>query len=149
MLTSVAESMSKWLRTGQRNTVECVEQLVKIVNEFGRFRSTSWQINKCREHRRMQRGFWTPLFEYQKSIAIACQWRTKALPRNYTRSKLSLTTYEVFSSSPTFLDIDLAGDIHGVQGIPKVILSIIGDVVHRFTAHGHRTHVYTTCPLRV
>ena len=46
----------------------------------------------------------------KKYIAIACQRGTKVLPKNDRRSKLSLTTYEFFSSSSTFSDTDLAQD---------------------------------------
>ena len=43
--------------------------------------------------------------------------------------------YEFFCSNPTFSDIDLARAIYmASRGSPKVILSIVGDVVHKFTA---------------
>ena len=47
----------------------------------------------------------------------------------------------------TFSDTDLAQAMYlASRGSIKVILCIIGDVVHRFTAHAHRTHVYTMSP---
>ena len=93
-------------------------------------------------HRRIQRGCPDPPFlNTKKSIAIACQRqrRTKALPRNYTRSKLSLTAYEVFSSSPTFSDTDLAQAIDmASRESPKLFLALsvtsFTDSLHTVTA---------------
>ena len=97
-----------------------------------------------------------PPFEYQKSIAIACQRGIKTLPRNNTRSKLSVTTYEIFSSRPTFSDIDLVQAIYmASRGSPKLFLALTVtsfiDSLHTHTArtctHTHtRTHAHThTC----
>ena len=45
---------------------------------------------------------------------------------------MPLSTYEVFNSSPTFSDTDVAQAIYmESRGSPIFILSIIGDVVHR------------------
>ena len=66
-----------------------------------------------------------PIFEYQKSIATACQRGTKALPGNNARLKLSLATYEFLSSSPTFSDTDLAQAIYlASRGSPKLFLAL-------------------------
>ena len=72
------------------------------------------------------KGVRTPSFlSTTKSVAIACQLGTKALPRNNIRSKLSLSTYEVFSSSPTFSDTDLAQAIYmASRGSPKLLLAL-------------------------
>ena len=93
-------------------------------------------------HRRVQGP---PFLSTKQYTAIACQWGTKALPRNNTRSTLSRTTYEIFSSSPTFSDTDLEQAINiASRGSPQLFLALsVTSFIDSLHTHTARTCIHT------